>query len=70
MKMTFWDVAPCTLVEVDRRFGGAFCFLHQGDEYEITRRNIPEGCHLRYAGYLVGSEVKCILYRIGVMIMN
>jgi hypothetical protein len=55
-KMTvFWDVAPCSLVEVYRRFRGA-CFLHhQGDElteaestsetsvnfYQTTRRNIP-----------------------------
>jgi hypothetical protein len=27
MKLTgFWDVAPCSMVEVDRRFGGACCF--------------------------------------------
>jgi hypothetical protein len=54
MKMTaFWDVAPRSLVEVDRRLRGAYC-LHQGDEtsetsvyfYETTRRYIPESCHL------------------------
>jgi hypothetical protein len=28
----FWDVAPCSHVEVDRRFRGAYCFHHQGDE--------------------------------------
>jgi hypothetical protein len=28
LKMTvFWDVAPCSMVEIDRRFGGAYC-LH------------------------------------------
>jgi hypothetical protein len=27
----FWDVAPCSLVEVDWRFGGAYC-LHQQNE--------------------------------------
>jgi hypothetical protein len=33
MKMAiFWAVAPCSLVEVFRRFGGACCFHHQGDE--------------------------------------
>jgi hypothetical protein len=28
----FWDVAPCSIVEVDRRFRGAYCLHHQGDE--------------------------------------
>jgi hypothetical protein len=33
MKTTaFWDIAPCSLVEVDRRFRGAYCLLHHGDE--------------------------------------
>jgi hypothetical protein len=26
-----WDVAQCSHVEVDRRFGGAYCLHHQGD---------------------------------------
>jgi hypothetical protein len=26
----FWDVAPCGLVEVYRRFRGAFCLYNQG----------------------------------------
>jgi hypothetical protein len=33
MRMTvMWDVAPCSLVEVYRRFGGACCRHHQSDE--------------------------------------
>jgi hypothetical protein len=37
MKMAvFWDIAPCSLVEVYRRFRGAFCLHHQGDESLIT----------------------------------
>jgi hypothetical protein len=33
MKMTvFWEVAPCSLAEVRRRFGGACCLYHQGDD--------------------------------------
>jgi hypothetical protein len=33
MKMTaFLDIAPCTLVEVDRRFRGAYCLHYQVDE--------------------------------------
>jgi hypothetical protein len=31
MKMTvFWDVAPCSLVDNDRRYRGAYCLHHQG----------------------------------------
>jgi hypothetical protein len=28
----FFDVAPCSHVEVDRRFRGAYCLHHQGDD--------------------------------------
>jgi hypothetical protein len=28
----FWDNAPGSLVEIDRRFSGAYCRHHQGDE--------------------------------------
>jgi len=32
MKMTVvWDVVPCSLVETDLRFGGAYCLHLQGD---------------------------------------
>jgi hypothetical protein len=32
MKMTVvWDVVLCCLVEIDRRFRGAYCLHHQGD---------------------------------------
>jgi hypothetical protein len=32
----FWDIAPCSLVGVDRRFRGAYCLHHQGDESSPT----------------------------------
>jgi hypothetical protein len=36
MKMrAFWDIAPCSLV-IDRRFRGAYCLQHEGDEYGIV----------------------------------
>jgi hypothetical protein len=36
MKMTaFWYIAPCSLVEVNRRFRSAYCLHHQGDNYSI-----------------------------------
>jgi len=28
----FWDAAPCSLVEVDRRFRDAYCLHHQDDD--------------------------------------
>jgi hypothetical protein len=40
----FWDTAPCSLMEVDRHFGGVYYLHHQGDD---------EGCtHLRNVGLL------------------
>jgi hypothetical protein len=42
MKMAvFWVVAPCTLVEVYRRFRDAFCLLHQGDKRTAVRTSNP-----------------------------
>jgi hypothetical protein len=29
--VTLWETAPCTLVEVDGRFRGAYCLLYLGD---------------------------------------
>jgi hypothetical protein len=52
-KMTvFWVVAPCSLVEVYRRFRGPCCLHHQGDDsslvnfYQTTRRYNSEDSHL------------------------
>jgi hypothetical protein len=28
----FWDVPPRSQVEIDRRFGGVYCFHHPGDK--------------------------------------
>jgi hypothetical protein len=28
----FWDVVPCVVVEIYRRFRGAYCLYCQGDE--------------------------------------
>jgi hypothetical protein len=27
----FWDTSPCSLLEADRRFRGAYCLHHEGD---------------------------------------
>jgi hypothetical protein len=42
----FWDVARCSLVEIDRCFGGAYCLLHQGDESEAGPSVGPLGAYV------------------------
>jgi hypothetical protein len=32
MIKVFWDVEPCSNVEVDRLFKGAYCLHHKGDD--------------------------------------
>jgi hypothetical protein len=60
MKMTaFWNIAPCTLVEVDRRFQSCVTVsiivlmiraVRASETWvyfnEATRSYIPEDCHL------------------------
>jgi cephalosporin hydroxylase len=53
----FWDVAPCCLVEIGRRFGGASSFINTlmteaantfetpANFYHITQRYNPEDSH-------------------------
>jgi hypothetical protein len=37
MKMRpFWDTAPYSLVGADRRFRGAYCLRHQGDDVIVV----------------------------------
>jgi hypothetical protein len=65
MKMTiFWDVVPCSLLEVYRRFRGACCLHHQGVEQaaseeflarQTTRRNISEDSRLQHIFYFQGN---------------
>jgi hypothetical protein len=31
----FWDVAPCSLVEIYQRFRGACCLHHQDDDDDV-----------------------------------
>jgi hypothetical protein len=58
----FWDVAPCSLMEGDRRFRGVYCLRYQGfitvmmkavraSEtsvyfHETTRCYMPESCRI------------------------
>jgi hypothetical protein len=43
----FWDIALCSLVEVDRHSRGATSIIWvTASFYQTARCNIPEGCHL------------------------
>jgi hypothetical protein len=41
-----WDISPCTLVGIDRRFRGAYCLHNQGDKPASPKRQwISAGLH-------------------------
>jgi hypothetical protein len=42
----FWDVAPCSLVGVDRRFRGVYCLHHQADDSVVRTASIRAMNHL------------------------
>jgi hypothetical protein len=68
----FWDIAPCSHVEVDRRFRGAYCLHHQWalmmetvhtSETSVnfnasTKRYIPEDSKLHMSRRLLQSYEK------------
>jgi hypothetical protein len=62
----FWYVLPCEII-VDRRFRGACCLHHQGDDRNsetsvdnyFTRQYIPEGSELHH--YVFFSFSQCFL---------
>jgi hypothetical protein len=65
MKMTiFWNIMPCSLIEIYRRFKDACLLIALMMEaastsetlvnfYQTTRRNIPEDSHLHFVYYLI-----------------
>jgi hypothetical protein len=57
----FWDVAPCSHDEVDRRFRGAYCFHHQGDAHFNVAIwcYIPEDSKLKTQSYLEFPHTEC-----------
>jgi hypothetical protein len=70
----FWDVLPCSQVDVDGRFRGAYCLHHQGSEtsdniYLTTRKYISEDSKLHtrrrenlksHIGGGVAQSVECV----------
>jgi hypothetical protein len=68
MKMAvLWDVAPRSLVEIDRRFRGAYCLHHQGDSYpayEMLHRSLDlagscERGSETFVAYKAGNLMTC-----------
>jgi hypothetical protein len=41
--MAFWDIAPCRLIVVDRRFRGAYCLHHNLRLYFSSERKVCSG---------------------------
>lgn len=40
----FWDLAPCNIVDIDRRFEEAVCLHHDGDEWWKQLHRPDDGC--------------------------
>jgi hypothetical protein len=59
----FWDMAPCSLVEVDRCFRGTYCLHQQVDDYEFclfsTILSVNSGRSLVNINRLIFVMVKC-----------
>jgi hypothetical protein len=62
----FWDTAPCGLVELDRRFRGAYC-LHHRDQYASLKRRStttrPHGVISQKA--LISIMIRVLIYGCG-----
>jgi hypothetical protein len=75
MNMTaIFDIAPCSLVEEDRRFRGAYCLVMKAVRTsktsvyfnETTRCHSPEGCHVQQnylASLLLYSDHRPFLHK-------
>jgi hypothetical protein len=64
----FWNIAPCSVVELGRRFRAAYCFHHQGDEYNLIRKNtlIKEAVLLNIlTRYWAVNLIACLTFAIG-----
>jgi hypothetical protein len=48
----FWDIAPCRLVRIDRRFRGAYFIQHQGDPETSVSNDQTARCSITEDGNL------------------
>jgi hypothetical protein len=50
----FWDIAPCSFVNVDRRFRGAYCLHHQGPDDRDSK-------HSNYTVTVTDSIIRALM---------
>jgi hypothetical protein len=70
MKMrAVWDIAPCSLNEMDLRFRGAYCFHHQGVSspmiFKITIISLK-----RFNQQIFIIEARCVFFAVGTNFHN
>jgi hypothetical protein len=61
--IAFWDVAPCSFLEVDRSFGGVCCFHHQDDSSVSTRLHgamSQKAVIFKEVAFLVFESNRCV----------
>jgi hypothetical protein len=65
---TFWDVTPCSLVEIFLRFGGTYCLHRQGRKVSQTSNKLA--CYLLHACFAFDDEDKgsALLGEVGVFL--
>jgi hypothetical protein len=56
----FWDVAPCSLIEIEWYFRDACCLYHKGDEWnltKITQYSVFYTCKVRSRGFFALQKI-------------
>jgi hypothetical protein len=57
--VVFWVVVPCSLVEINKFFRGAYCICHQGDDFILSSLLLE---YARRADTLINTEARlCVL---------
>jgi hypothetical protein len=55
-RSVFWSVRPCSLLKVNRRFGGACCIHLQGRRINRARNQYEAGSKHRIVNCVEGSD--------------
>jgi hypothetical protein len=61
----FWDLVPCSLIDIDRGFKWANCLHHQGDEHPTRHPSSINKCLHRnvsmitYVNWIIDSMMEC-----------